>query len=76
MVHFIHWSLQKELKESTHIAHNDFEAWGGGVAGRVTPIDWDIGCAIFLGYFFAWKINFWVYFIACNKFLGQDFSLE
>ena len=30
----------------------------------------------FLGYFFGWKINFWVYFIACNKFLGQDFSLE
>ena len=34
------------------------------------------GCAIFLGYFFGWKINFWVYFIACNKFLDQDFSLE
>ena len=30
----------------------------------------------FLGYFLGWKINFWVYFIACNKFLGQDFSLE
>ena len=44
--------------------------------GGVTPIDWDTGCAIFLGYFFGWKINFWVYFIACNKFLGQDFSLE
>ena len=30
----------------------------------------------FLGYFFGLKINFWVYFIPCNKFLGQDFSLE
>ena len=30
----------------------------------------------FLGYFFGKKINFWVYFIACNKFLGQVFSLE
>ena len=47
---------------------------GGGVG--VTPIDWDTGCAIFLGYLFSWKINFWVYFIACNKFLGQDFNLE
>ena len=45
----------------------------GGGGG--TSIDWDTGCAI-LGYFFSWKINFWVYFIACNKFLGQDFSLE
>ena len=27
----------------------------------ITPIDWDTGCAIFLGYFFGWKINFWVY---------------
>ena len=42
----------------------------------VTSIDWEMGCAIFLGYFISWKINFWVYFIACNKFLGQDFSLE
>ena len=42
----------------------------------ITPIDWDTGCAIFLGYFFGWKIHFWVYFIACNKFLGQDFNLE
>ena len=42
----------------------------------VTPIDWDMRCAIFEGTFFGWKINFWVYFIACNKFLGQDFSLE
>ena len=30
----------------------------------------------FLGYFFGYKINFWVYFIPCNKFLGQDFRLE
>ena len=30
----------------------------------------------FSGYFFGWKISFWVYFIACTKFLGQDFSLE
>ena len=30
----------------------------------------------FFGYFFGWKINFWVYFIDCNKFLGQEFSLE
>ena len=44
--------------------------------GGVTPIYWDTGCAIFLGYFFGWKINFWVYFVACNKFLGQFFSLE
>ena len=47
-----------------------------GSLREVTPIDWDTGCAIFLGYFFGWKISFWVYFIACNKFLGQDFSLE
>ena len=25
----------------------------------------------FEGTFFGWKINFWVYFVACNKFLGQ-----
>ena len=43
---------------------------------EITPIDWDTGCAIFLGYFFGWKINFWVYFLACNKFLGQDFRIE
>ena len=30
----------------------------------------------FLRVLFRWKINFWVYFIACNKFLGHDFSLE
>ena len=49
------------------------EARGGG---GVTPIYWDTGCAIFLGYFFGWKINFCIYFAACNKFLGQFFSLE
>ena len=42
----------------------------------VTLIDWDTGCAIFLGYFYGWKINFWVYFIACNKFLGQVLALN
>ena len=25
----------------------------------------------FLGYFFGWKINFWVKILALNKFLGQ-----
>ena len=30
----------------------------------------------FLRELFSWKINFWVYFVACNKFLGQVFSLE
>ena len=35
----------------------------------LTPIDWDMGCAILI-------LNFSVYFIACKKFLGQDFSLE
>ena len=49
---------------------------GGGGGGRITPIDWDTGYAIFLGYFFGWKINFWVKFLALNKFLGQVFSLE
>ena len=44
-------------------------AWGGGV----TPIDWNTGCAIFLGYFFGWKINFWVKILVLNKFLGQVF---
>ena len=39
-------------------------------------IYWDTGCAIFLGYFFSCKINFWVYFVACNKFLGIVLSLE
>ena len=34
----------------------------GGGGG--TPIYWEKGCAIFLGYFFNWKINFWVYFVA------------
>ena len=34
------------------------------------------GMCHFLGYFSGWKINFWVYFVACNKFLGQFFSLE
>ena len=42
----------------------------------VTPINWDTGCDIFLGYFVGLKINFWVYFVACNKFLGHFFSLE
>ena len=41
--------------------------------GGVTPINWDTGCGIFGGYLFGWKINFWVYYIACNKFLGQIF---
>ena len=44
---------------------------GGG-----TPIYLDMGCAIFLGYFFSWKINCWVHLVASNKFLGQVFSLE
>ena len=44
--------------------------------GEGTAIDWGTRCAIFLDYFFGSKINSWVYFIACNKFLGQDFSLE
>ena len=44
---------------------------GGGDSHRL-----GYGMCHFLGYFFGWKINFWVYFIACNKFLGQDFSLE
>ena len=50
--------------------------WRGGGGGGVTPIDWDAGCVIFLGYFFGLKINFLVYFKACDRFLGQDFSLE
>ena len=59
---------------------------GGGGGERVTSIYWDTGCAILLGYYFGWKINFWIYFVACNrfwvnflawnKFLGQVFSLE
>ena len=34
------------------------------------------GMCHFLGYFFSWNINFGVYFRACNKFLGEVFSLE
>ena len=34
------------------------------------------GMCHFLRVLFGWKINFWVYFVACNKFLGQVFSLE
>ena len=44
--------------------------------GGITPIDWDTQCAIFLGYFFGWKINFWVYFIACNKFWVKILALN
>ena len=44
---------------------------GGGSSHRL-----GYGMCHFLGYFFSWKINFWVYFIACNKFLAQDFSPE
>ena len=44
---------------------------GGGGEGGITPIDWDTGCAIILGYFFGWKINFWVKILALNKVLGQ-----
>ena len=44
---------------------------GGGDSHRL-----GYGMCHFLRVFFGWKINFWVYFIACNKFLGQDFSLE
>ena len=44
--------------------------------GGTPPHRLGFGMCHFLGYFFSLKINFWVYFIACNKFLGQDFSLE
>ena len=48
---------------------------GGGGGGGVTLIHWDTGCAIFW-VLFSMKINFWVYFVACNKFLDLVFSLE
>ena len=39
-------------------------------------IYWNTGCAILLGYFFAWKINFWAYFVACNILLGEFLTLK
>ena len=38
--------------------------------GRVEFPYIGLGYVLFLGYFFSWKINFWV---ACYKFLGLVF---
>ena len=67
--------VEEILQIFKNLPQGCLEERDGNLQG-VTPIDWDMGCAIFLGYFFSWKINFWVYFIACDKFLGQDFSPE
>ena len=63
--------LQSPLKGILRYVSQRENLGGGG-----TPIYWEKGCAIFLGYFFNWKINFWVYFVACNKFLGLVFGFE
>ena len=49
---------------------------GGGGGGGDNSHRLGNGMCHFLRVLFGWQINFWVYFIACNKFLGQDFSLE
>ena len=60
-------SLPKDIGQELVIVNTR----GGG-----TPIDWDTGCANYLRVLFQQENKFLVYFIACNKFLGQDFSLE
>ena len=45
---------------------------GGGVNSHILGY----GMCRFFRVLFDRKINLWVYFMACNKFLGQDFSLE
>ena len=38
---------------------------------EVAPIYWGIGYAIFRVLSLDWKIDFWVYFVACNELFGQ-----
>ena len=61
-----------DLKDAYYSVKVDEKLRGGG--GNFHKLGY--GMCHFLRVLFGWKINFWVSFIACNKFLGQDFSLE